>query len=192
MHISLQHYTTHVKAVLLACQYENNHSYMCYFFIPLCKWSVSFGIHWWVPDLNWLFCVTHRSSSLEPEGTPSSKSKPRERIIPIHVERDADESSTVSSPPAAKPSIQGQRSMSHRYCPQTYAYTQQHSVTLLWSSSYMKVVSCINIWYPIQIHCRIWIFVTVNSLNTEGERHLFLIGRKIHSVYAFLAIFFFP
>ena len=78
-----------------------------------------------------VFCVTHRSSSLEPEGTPSSKSKPRERIIPIHVERDADESSTLSSPPAAKPSIQGQRSASHRYCPQTYVYTQQHSVTLL-------------------------------------------------------------
>ena len=52
MHISLQHYTTHVKAVLLACQYENNHFYMCYFFIPLCKWSVGFGIHWWTPDLN--------------------------------------------------------------------------------------------------------------------------------------------
>ena len=139
-----------------------------------------------------MFCVTYRSSSLEPEGTPSSKSKPRERIIPIHVERDADESSTLSSPPAAKPSVQGQRSVSHRYYPQTYAYTQQHSVTLLWSSSFMKVISCISIWYPIQIHRRVWIFGTVNSLNTEGERHLFLIRRKSHSVYAFLANIFFP
>jgi hypothetical protein len=136
-----------------------------------------------------MFCVTYRSSSLEPEGTPSSKSKPREHIIPIHVEQDADESSTVSSPPTAKPSIQRQRSVSHRYCPQTYAYIKQHSVTLLWGSSFMKVVSCINIWYPIQIHHMIWMFVTMNSLHIEGERHLFLIGRKIHSVYTFLANF---
>ena len=87
-----------------------------------------------------MFFVTYRSSSLEPEGTPRSKSKPREHIIPIHVEQDADESSTVSSPPTAKPSIQGQRSVSHRYCSQTYANIQ-HSLTLLWGSSFMKVVS---------------------------------------------------
>ena len=168
------------------------HFYVYYFFdtyLHLVSWFWNTLVSTWF-ELT-MFCVTCRSSSLEPEGTPSSKSKPREHIIPIHVERVADESSTVSSPPTAKPSIQGQRSVSHRYCPQTYAYIQQHLVTLLWGSSFMKVVSCINIWYPIQIHCRIWIFVIVNSLNIEGERHMFVIGRKIHSVYAFLANFFF-
>jgi hypothetical protein len=71
--------------------------------------------------------VVHRSSSLEPEGTPSSKSKPQERIIPIRVERDAEESNPVSSTPPAKPpvpSVQQQRSVSQRYSPQTSAYMQ--------------------------------------------------------------------
>ena len=51
MHLSLQHYTTHVKAVLLTCQYENI-TFMYYFFVPICMWSVCFGIHCWAPDLN--------------------------------------------------------------------------------------------------------------------------------------------
>jgi hypothetical protein len=49
MHISLQHYTAHVKAVLLTCQYEN---ITLIFFVPICLWSVGFGIHWWALDLN--------------------------------------------------------------------------------------------------------------------------------------------
>ncbi|XP_021925658.1 uncharacterized protein LOC110832713 isoform X2 [Zootermopsis nevadensis] len=60
--------------------------------------------------------LSYRSSSLEPEGTPSSKSKPREHIIPIRVEKDMGRN-TVCSPPPAKPpvpSLQQQRSLSQR------------------------------------------------------------------------------
>jgi hypothetical protein len=131
MHISLQHYTTHVKAVLFHANMKI--SLLCvllfYTYLHMVSWFWNTLVGTW-SELT-VFCITYRSSSLEPEGTPSSKSKPRERIIPIHVERDANESSTVSSPPAAKPSIQGQRSVSYRYCPQTYAYIQQHSVTII-------------------------------------------------------------
>lgn len=58
--------------------------------------------------------ISIRSSSLEPEGTPKVKSKPREHIIPIQVEQERDES---IRPPAAKPPVPPllqQRSVSQR------------------------------------------------------------------------------
>ncbi|XP_069703299.1 uncharacterized protein Nuak isoform X1 [Periplaneta americana] len=61
--------------------------------------------------------LSFRSASLEPEGTPNSKNKPREHIIPIRVEREPAESSIVSAPLPAKPPVpplQQQRSMSQR------------------------------------------------------------------------------
>jgi hypothetical protein len=72
---------------------------------------------------------------LEPEGAHSNKNKPRERIIPIRVEQDADESSTVSSPSPAKPPAtlaQQQKLVSQRYVSQTSTCVQESLRVVMW------------------------------------------------------------
>jgi hypothetical protein len=92
-----------------------------------------------------VFHAACRSSSLEPEGSPSCKNKLREHIIPIHVERDTVFSSAPARPPV--PPVQQQRSASRRYLPHTSAYIQQISRAMLCGSFPLEVITCIGIMY---------------------------------------------
>ncbi|PSN51077.1 hypothetical protein C0J52_01505 [Blattella germanica] len=64
--------------------------------------------------------LSFRSASLEPEGTPKAKGKPKEHIIPIRLESEREENRPQSlhqTPPPARPPVppvQTQRSISQR------------------------------------------------------------------------------
>ena len=151
------------------------HFYMYYFFIPICTWSVGFGIrwwapdlnwlcfgiHWWAPDLNWLCFVLHIGHHLW-----NQKELP---VVRVNLGNASSQYTWNGMQMRAVECLVLQllnlpyRGRDHCLIGTVHKLTHIYNNIrwLLWDGFFLKVVLYINVWYPIQIHCSIWIFVIV-------------------------------